>query len=102
MRSEEWRKYELSMCREQMENYYFMVIVWCLIPNCNDKILILSTGWIFDEWNRNHGWRDFGGGREYGGRSQVIQSGEQRRSVRMQTSNGIGEQIITFLYLKWT
>lgn len=24
---EVWRKYELSMGREQMENYYFMVIV---------------------------------------------------------------------------
>lgn len=38
-----------------MEKDYFMVIVWCLIPNCNDKFLILGTGWIFDEWKR-HLW----------------------------------------------
>lgn len=34
---EVWRKYELSMCCEQMENDYFMVIVWGLILNCNNK-----------------------------------------------------------------
>lgn len=43
---------------EQMENDYFMVIVWCLILDCNGKILILSMGWIFDEWKRNSGSGD--------------------------------------------
>lgn len=41
------RKHELSMCCEQMENNYFMVIVWCLIRDCIDELLILAAGWIF-------------------------------------------------------
>lgn len=35
-----------------MEKDYFMVIVWCLILNCNNKFLILGMGWIFDDWKR--------------------------------------------------
>lgn len=36
----------------RMEKDYFMVIVWCLILNCNNKFLILRMGWIFDDWKR--------------------------------------------------
>lgn len=57
--SEVWRKYELSMCREQMENYYFMVIVGCLILNCKNELLIFSIWLMFDEWNRDRGGSDF-------------------------------------------
>lgn len=70
---EAWRKYELSMCCEQMENDYFMVIVWCLIQNCKDKLLILPMRWIFDRWNRNR-WVEVICERESRGRSQVIQN----------------------------
>lgn len=70
-KSEAWRKYELSMCCERMENDYFIVIVWCLIQNCKAKLLILPMRWIFDKWNRNR-WGEAICQRESRGRSQVI------------------------------
>lgn len=74
--SKELRKYELSMCHEQMENNYFMVIVWCLILNCKNKLLMIKMGWIIDEWNRNRSW---GGDLRGYMKGQVISSWKQGR-----------------------